>query len=203
MFLIPKEIINRMAKELNRPPLVLDLGCGEGKAAQFLGEECEYIGLDVSERYVSFANKNYGRFGNFYVHDIGREELPSEFLKNREPDFILMLGVIHHLADDEFSLIKKNLLDKYTKAAFFSFDGVYLKNQNFFSRMLLHLDRGNHVRWVEGYQRILKNYNFLTCHLTRPYDYIFFYRHVPMPSLVLENFKMLKILSVNENEGEE
>ena len=192
-----------MAKELNRLPLVLDLGCGEGKASQFLGKECEYVGLDISERYISFANKYYGRFGNFYVHDIGKGKLPSKILKNREPDFIIMLGVIHHLTDDEFSLIKTNLLDKYTKAAFFSLDGVYLKNQNIISRMLLRLDRGNHVRWVEGYQSVFKNYKFLTCHLNRPYDYIFFYRHLPLPSLVSENFNMLEILTVKEGERRE
>ncbi len=196
---ILKEIISKMAQDLKRPPLVLDLGCGEGGLSKFLGECCEYVGLDISDKYISFACKNYGKFGKFYVYDIGLGEIPSEFLKNREPDFIFLIGVIHHLTDAEFSLIKKGLLDKYVKAAFLSIDGVFLENQNLISNILLRLDRGNHVRWTGGYQKLFENYNFIICHYTKfPYDYIFFYRHLPIPSLVSENFEMLEIQSVNE-----
>jgi len=110
-----------------------------------------------------------------------------------------MMGVIHHLSDAEFSLLKKNLLDKYDKAAFFSLDGVFKKNQKLASKILLHLDRGNHVRRTDEYQKLFKNFNFMTCHFSKmPYDYIFFYRHLRLSSLISEKFDMLKIKSFSE-----
>ena len=197
--LILRAIIAKKAQELNRAPLVLDLGCGEGKYSKFLGEHCEYVGLDLSEQYISFANKKYGQYGKFYTYDISNQKFLSEFLNNREPDFIFMMGVIHHLTDTEFALVKKNLLDKYVKAAFFSLDGVFLDNQKLISRILLHLDRGNYVRRVDEYQNLFKNYNFMICHFTKmSYDYIFFYRHLRLSSLISEKFVMLKIKSISE-----
>jgi len=62
--LILRAIITKMAQDLHRAPLVLDLGCGEGKYSQFLGEHCEYVGLDISEQYISFANKKYDSMEN-------------------------------------------------------------------------------------------------------------------------------------------
>ena len=196
---ILREIIVRRTQQLNRPPFILDLGCGDGKIAKLLGDCCEYIGLDHSEKYIAFANKKYGQYGRFYTHDIKQGSITSKYLGNREPDVICMIGVLHHLADDEIGLIKKYLLNKYKNAAFFSFDGVFLENQNPISRILLRLDRGQYVRWKDGYQNLFNDYAFLIFHYDRfPYDFIMFYRHIPMIQLMEEKFNNLKIHSVTE-----
>jgi len=85
------------------------------------------------------------------------------------------------------------------KLRFFSLDGVFLENQKLISRILLQLDRGNYVRRVDEYQNLFKNYNFMICHFTKmSYDYIFFYRHLRLSSLISEKFVMLKIKSISE-----
>ncbi|MCH7501574.1 MAG: class I SAM-dependent methyltransferase [Nitrospinae bacterium] len=199
---ILREIIIQKAQQLNHTPFILDLGCGDGKIAKYLGNCCEYVGLDHSEKYIAFANKEYGEYGRFYTYDISQGEIPSELFNNGEPDVICMIGVIHHLADVEVDLIKKRLLNQYENAAFFSFDGVFLEKQNPIARILLRLDRGNHIRWKDGYQKLFGNYGSLIFHFDRiPYDFIMFFRHISLPQLMEEKFGRFKILSSTEWKG--
>lgn len=194
---ILREIILQKSRELNRPPIILDLGCGAGIALEYLGNSCEYVGLDHSEKYIAYANKQYGQKGRFYSYDISQGNIPDNLFNDNEPDIICMLGVIHHLTDDEIGLIKENLLNRFKNAVFFSFDGVFLEKQNLIARVLLWLDRGDYIRWKDEYQKLFSNYDSLTFHFDRiPYDYIMFFRHISLPQLIKEKFGRLKVHNV-------
>jgi len=199
---ILREIIIQKAQQLNRTPLILDLGCGEGITSKYLEGCCEYVGLDHSEKYIAYANKQYGKYGRFYSYDISQGNIPSELFKNSEPDIICMIGVIHHLADGEVDLIKKKILNQYENTAFFSFDGVFLEKQNPIARILLRLDRGNHIRWKDEYQKLFGDYGSLIFHFDRiPYDFIMFFRHISLSQLMGEKFGRFKIHSSAEWKG--
>jgi len=196
---ILREVIIQKAQELNRPPLVLDLGCGDGGTSRHIGDSCEYVGLDHSEKYIAYANKQYGQYGKFCSYDISQGNIPSGLFDNREPDIICMIGVIHHLADDEVDLIKKHLLSRYENAAFFSFDGVFLEKQNLVARILLHMDRGKYIRWQDGYQKLFGNYGSLIFRFDRiPYDYIMLFRFIALPQLMEEKFSRFNVISSSE-----
>ena len=158
-------------------PLVVDLGCGNGWAALFLGEHGEYIGIDISEKYITSAEQEYGEHGRFHVFDVGKGDLSQEILEERIPDIILMAGVIHHLSDEQFLHIKKHVMDKYPNSIFVAIDPVFIKNQHPFARLLKRMDRGNFVRTAEKYRKLMEGYDYLQFPNPRiPYDYISFYK---------------------------
>lgn len=70
---------------------VLDLGCGVGHLARLL--QCRlYVGVDFSRQYVRYARAAWG--ARFSVMDITRLGLqPRRF------DWVLAIGVFHHLDD--------------------------------------------------------------------------------------------------------
>lgn len=90
-----KAIIAReLSTYINQPSCaVLDLGCGTGEFAPCFPPP-HYIGVDISIGYVAYANRTYA--GRFAVSN-------GELLAFRDETFdaALVLGVLHHLPDNE------------------------------------------------------------------------------------------------------
>lgn len=130
---------------------ILDIGCGTGRILRYL-PECDYLGADLSERYIDRAQKR--RFKGkvrFISSDI------NEFLnKSKEKfDIIIGYGLLHHLNDGEAKLMikqaKKSLLPG---GRLVTIDGVYHDNQNFISKFMIDRDRGRNVRNKPDYRAL-------------------------------------------------
>ncbi len=71
----------------------LDIGCGPGDLANYV-EPRDYVGIDVSEAYISDARRRIP--AQWHVLPAERvSELKDSF------DLALMFGVFHHLSDDQ------------------------------------------------------------------------------------------------------
>lgn len=72
-------------------------------------------------------------------------------------DYVFLLGVVHHLEDQEvkniFFLIKK-ILKKSGKIILL--DPVYINNQNFIAKFLINNDVGSNVRTKKNYCKLYK-----------------------------------------------
>ena len=44
--------------------LVLDVGCGYGELSSRL-DHVNYLGIDISSKYIAYANQHYENFGRF------------------------------------------------------------------------------------------------------------------------------------------
>lgn len=173
---------------LGRKVRVLDIGCGDGKLAAKLGPHCEYRGVDLSPAYIEHARKTYGSFGSFLVADIGN---PADhaLLAQAKPDLILMIGVMHHCDDAAILHMFASLREQFPDAAFISIDGVFLPGQHWFAKLLLKLDRGEFIRNVEGYRRLLPTHDYMLRNFLRvPFDMIVFYKGVPLDQLAARLF---------------
>lgn len=73
---------------------VLDLGCGTGKALEFLGSGREYVGVDISAAMLSLARKNYPK-ETFVQASVTELPFPDEFFEFA----ISTYGSLSHLAD--------------------------------------------------------------------------------------------------------
>ena len=73
---------------------VLDLGCGPGEMVEYLGD-AEYVGVDVSTRYIARARSAFGDRAEFRVGDA--TSIDADL---RAFDLVLAIGVIHHLDDE-------------------------------------------------------------------------------------------------------
>lgn len=122
--------------------LVLDVGCGPGKDSVYFTDAQRYVGMDISQVYVSHAQSTYSNFGDFYC--ISAENIESLPIDNI--DLVLMKGVFHHMSDDSINDFLSKLKKKLNKSAkIISIDPTYCKGRPI-ANALANLDRGRFVR---------------------------------------------------------
>ena len=138
--------IVRRDLDLARHGRILDLGCGTGELAPLFRNH-EYLGLDLSRRYISYARNRFSdmRFG---VSDAA--QLP---LRRASHDRVLIFGVLHHMDD---SLARRVLIEV---ARVLRPGGLFLLLEdrrevatwNLLGRLIHSLDAGDNIRDREGY----------------------------------------------------
>ena len=131
---------------------IMDIGCGP---ADILSElpDVEYVGIDISSKYIDAARHRYGARGTFYCEDIADTVV-------RQPasvDLVLATGILHHLDDAE----TVHLLTTAKKALrqggrFVAFDGCWVPDQSTFAKWIIGKDRGLHVRAPEAYTALAR-----------------------------------------------
>lgn len=131
---------------------VLDIGCGTGDLSPLL-VGCDYIGYDLSERYVAAARSRYGDFGEFRTGSIGDVDLGD-----RRFDRAVAKGVLHHLDDEEarelFRSAHRVLMPGGRLA---TIDPAYVQGQGTLARSVIDRDRGQNVRSPEEYEALARS----------------------------------------------
>ena len=49
------------------PKSIFEIGCGTGSSLQYLPENINYTGIDISSNYIDFAKNKYGNRGDFIL----------------------------------------------------------------------------------------------------------------------------------------
>lgn len=129
---------------------ILDIGCGPSDILAYL-PEVEYCGFDISDAYIARANKRFGLRGKFYCQVLTH----SDVEKMPQVDIVLALGLLHHL-DDESAIGVMRLASQALKPGgrLLTFDPCFDAEQNFVSRFLVGIDRGQNVRTRAEYESI-------------------------------------------------
>jgi SAM-dependent methyltransferase len=131
---------------------VLDLGCGPGELVRLLGD-VDYVGVDVSERYIAAARRSVGGPAEFRVGDA--TSLDADL---RGFDLVVALGVIHHLDDDSaLRLLSGARAALGPDGRFVSVDPVLTSDARGAARLLVSWDRGGHVRGPGEYRRLAES----------------------------------------------
>jgi len=127
---------------------VLDLGCGTGEFSVFIPSQ-QYIGLDIEPAYIEYAKKNYA--GKFILGDASKLDFPD-----RSFNKIMVIGVFHHMSD----ALSGKVLHEASRVL--SDDGTFLfvedlssPENNFLTRWLHKLDKGEFIRTTEGYRNLV------------------------------------------------
>ena len=133
---------------------VLDIGCGPAEILDSL-PNVRYYGYDINHTYISHAKRKYGSKGKFYCKKFTK----SEIKKLPKFDHVLLLGILHHLNDEEIKDLMQ-LLKKVLKKSgnIISQDPILIEKQNLLARFIINRDRGNNVRNKNGYTKIIKKY---------------------------------------------
>lgn len=132
---------------------VLDIGCGTAQILEQL-PEIEYVGIDHNRRYISAAQQRFGSRGAFYLRDVNA----FEFTSFGKFDRVLLLGVLHHLSDDEGARLMVKLAACLTPTGrLITFDNALVKGHHPIATALSKLDRGRYSRSPESYRRIIES----------------------------------------------
>ena len=131
---------------------ILDIGCGPASILNHLND-VQYVGIDLSETYIKTAQKTFGSKGTFYCASV--DNFPT--LSDIKFDRILLLGVLHHLTDAQISNMFASIIKLLAPGGkIISHDPVFIKRQNPIARLLLLMDRGENVRYEDGYLKLLQ-----------------------------------------------
>ena len=133
---------------------VLDVGCGPAEILNHF-PKIQYYGYDINPNYIDSAKKKFTNRGKFFCGKFTKNEIKHlpKF------DHILLLGVLHHLDDEEINDLIKNLKKILKKGGnIITLDNIFINNQNLIAKFLIKMDKGENVRSKKGYLNILKKH---------------------------------------------
>lgn len=139
----------------NSDSKILDIGCGTSEILDFLPRGCLYWGYDLSEKYISAAEKKYGNRGRWHCAPISKIKLRKKGFF----DIALATGILHHLNDEDvisLAKIAKHALD--SSGRFVCIENAFTECQNVISKFIVSKDRGNFIRSPQGYTSLLSHH---------------------------------------------
>jgi len=149
---------NQVKKHFNLKPgsKVLDIGCGSGALLNYLPDGIEYHGFDMQKEYIEYARKKFGSRGNFYLQRVG-EELKPDW--EGTFDAINADGILHHLSDEDCKKLFETALYYLKEGGYMiTIDTLKHKDQSKLERWLVSQDRGQNVKFPEGFVNLVKPY---------------------------------------------
>ncbi len=132
---------------------VLDIGCGP---ADFLPwfPQGEYVGFDADASYIAQARTRFGTRGEFHTAYVSRAVVDglAPF------DLAIANGVLHHLNDETAIELFATAFEALKPGGeLVTCDGAFERGQNPLARLLISMDRGEHVRRADGYEALARN----------------------------------------------
>lgn len=163
---------------------IVDAGCGSGALLKHLPKAVDYFGFDISESYICTAQSRFPGRGEFICGDAARFIDEKEELKGAV-DVVLTFGVLHHL-DDEAALELLRAAHQLLKRGgrYVSFEPTFLRHQQWLSRWIVSMDRGQNVRHEHQWQRLVSSVfsDYETSIITGLY-------RIPFTSIIIEAHK--------------
>ncbi|NQT12695.1 MAG: class I SAM-dependent methyltransferase [Planctomycetes bacterium] len=160
---------------------IVDAGCGPGILVHYLPKAVNYFGFDISEPYISTAQSTFPDRGEFVCGDAARFIDEKQELKGAV-DIVLTFGVLHHL-DDEAALELLRAAHQLLKSGgrYVSFEPTFLRHQQWLSRWVISMDRGQNVRHEHQWQRLVGS--VFTNHETSIITGLY---RIPFTSIIIE-----------------
>jgi SAM-dependent methyltransferase len=129
---------------------VLDIGCGPGDVMDDM-PGVEYVGFDVSERYIEQARTRFGKRGSFLVADV----LDVDADDLGKFDLVHAHGVLHHLDDAVASRVCSLAAEVVVPSGrFVTVDPCFHSDQSRLARFTVSRDRGHAVRTPDEYRAL-------------------------------------------------
>jgi SAM-dependent methyltransferase len=131
---------------------ILDVGCGVGASLRYIPDTVDYVGIDVSEAYITKAKADYGDRAKFICADVTTLDAAALGTFDRAFSF----GVLHHLSDDVAARAVKFVRSVVKPGGIFvSIDPCQVPGQHIVAKLIIENDRGEYVRDPAGFQRII------------------------------------------------
>lgn len=135
--------------------IILDIGCGPGTFLEYYSDGVKYDGFDINQDYINYAKAKYGIRGNFECKPVN----DSLNFGLKKYDIITANALFHHISDDDASSLLKTVSKLLKDGGYLvTLDPVYVKNQNFISKKMIQLDRGQNIRDELQFKKLASTY---------------------------------------------
>ena len=135
----------------------------------------KYFGYELNDYFVNKLRKKYNQ-NNIYFSKKNIDEINFEKF-DPEKTVILLIGIFHHI--DDVTITK--FLSKTKNFKIVSIDAVILPGQNFITKLLFFLDKGNFIRKLSDYKKIISGFDYKVLHnryLRFPYDHLMCFKNI-------------------------
>jgi trans-aconitate methyltransferase len=129
---------------------VLDVGCGPGTNTHYF-EHADYLGIDTNPDYITSARRRHGR--RFEVVDV-TDWTPED----GGYDFVFLNSLMHHLPDDAVRRLLAALAPLVAPGGAVHVLDLVLPPRRDLARVLARLDRGDHPRALEHWERLFSEH---------------------------------------------
>ena len=135
--------------------IVLDCGCGTSKYRELIDTK-KYIGLDFNSSYIEEARSKFPK-DTFKVADLTKLQTKDY----EKVDRIILLGIIHHLDDNESRVLIDKLYNLLTEnGVIYTLDPLFVsveKTSDRIANFIASKDRGQYVREEKEYLKLFSN----------------------------------------------
>lgn len=122
---------------------VVDVGCGPAYYFERLPQPIDYHGFDTAPEYIGWADKRWGDRAHFHLGTFDADSAAAV----GPVDAVLLLGVLHHLSDDESSELLRLIAGVLSPTGrVVALDTCFTPGQGRTSRWMAEHDRGEYVR---------------------------------------------------------
>lgn len=156
---------------------IIDIGCGESEVHKYfkINKNQKYFGYELNDYFVNKLRKKYNQ-NNIFFSKKNIDEINFEKF-DPEKTVILLIGIFHHI--DDITITK--FLSKTKNFKIVSIDAVILPGQNFITKLLFFLDKGNFIRKLSDYKKIISGFDYKVLHnryLRFPYDHLMCFKNI-------------------------
>ena len=143
--------------ELLRPKpsdRLFEAGCGTGSLLQEMPPIASYSGYDISEDYVTAAQRRFPQ--HQFVVSTAEELLRAPPVA---ADVVFCVGLLHHLDDSQVGAVLELAARKLESGGrMVALEPCFLRHQTRVSRWLISQDRGKFVREVHQYRALFEKH---------------------------------------------
>ena len=170
--ILKKNFYVDLVKLVNRQKInaIIDIGCADSSILEHISDDYSYYGYDLDSYFTNKSRFKYKNNDKLQFYNKGVDEID---FKKFDPDksIILLAGVLHHINDSQI----ENFVDRTENFKIITFDAVKLAGQKSITKLLMSLDRGNHIRHLDNYKKLLSDFDFFIAknkYLRFPYDHL-------------------------------
>jgi len=149
---------------------IIDVGCADSPILNHIDNKYSYHGYEMDKYFTNKLKLKYKNNENFQFYNKGVDDIDFEKF-NPNKSIIVLVGLFHHINNLQI----ERFIKKTKNFKIFAIDAVKIEGQKNITKLLMFLDRGNYIRQIDSYKKILLDFDFFVAknrYLRFSYDHL-------------------------------